>query len=224
MAFMRGIYLLILLFLNVMTSIQAQPREIAVNYFFSTGDYMEDKLSADQIILEVIEMGDDFLYVKSFLDPVTRKKSDAAKAWAIHYQDKTFVNLKYSGNANAPNVFVQLDIKGRFCVAVMDSAFMESVDIAEHYSGSPLKIYNPETRITSDAKYFNAAGEMKRIFLVDTKDLSIVLPYKANNAPIDFLTKDTLKWLVGKDDFKGSKKDYTVEDIIAIVEDLNRRQ
>jgi hypothetical protein len=51
-----------------------------------------------------------------------------------------------------------------------------------------------------------------------------VLPYKANNAPIDFLTKDTLKWLVGKDDFKGSKKDYTVEDIIAIVEDLNRRQ
>ena len=86
----------------------------------------------------------------------------------------------------------------------MDSAFMESVDIAEHYAVNPLKIYDPYSRNTSDAKYFNAAGEMKRIFLVDTKDLSIVLPYKANNAPIDFLTKDTMKWLVGKDDFKGS--------------------
>ena len=224
MAFMRGIYQLIFLFLNVITSIQAQPKEIAVNYFFSTGDYMEDRLSADPIILEVIEIGDDFLYIKSFLDPVTRKKSDADKAWAIHYEDKTFVNLKYSNNANAPNVFVQLDLKGRFCVAVMDSAFMESVDIAEHYAGSPLKIYNPETRVTSDAKYFNAAGEMKRIFLVDTKDLSIVLPYKANNAPIDFLTPPTLKWLVGKDNYKGSKKAYTVEEVIAIVEDLNRRQ
>lgn len=221
---MRSVYLLVFLFLYVIAPGQAQPKEISVNYYFSTGDYMEDKLSADQIILEVIEMGDDFLYVKSFLDPVTRKKSDAAKAWAVHYQNKTYVNLKYSNNANAPNVFVQLDLKGRFCMAVMDSSFMESVDIAEHYSGSPLKVYNPESRITSDAKYFNAAGEMKRIFLVDTKDLSIVLPYKANNAPIDFLTKDTLKWLVGKDNFKGSKKEYTVEEVIAIVEDLNGRQ
>jgi hypothetical protein len=221
---MRSIYLLAFFCLMAMPAIQAQPKEIAVNYYFSTGDYVEDKLSTDQIILEVNNMGDDFIYVRSFLDPVTRKKSDAAKAWAVQYQDKTYVNLKYSNNASAPDVFVQIDIKGRFCLAVMDSAFMESVDIAEHYAGNPFKIYDPYSRNTSDAKYFNAAGEMKRIFLIDTKDLSIVLPYKAHNAPVDFLTRSTLKWLVGKENFEGSKKDYTVEEVMEIVEDLNRRQ
>lgn len=221
---MRSIYLFNFLYLIVILSIQAQPKEIAVNYFFSTGDYMDDKLSSDQVLLNVAAMGSDYIYVKNFLDPVTRKKSDAAKTWAVQYQNKTYVNLKYSKNASAPDVFVQIDIKGRFCLAVMDSAFMESVDIAEHYAGNPLKIYDPYSRNTSDAKYFNAAGEMKRIFLIDTKDLSIVLPYKAHNAPVDFLTRSTLKWLVGKDDFKGSKKDYTVEEVMEIVEDLNRRQ
>jgi hypothetical protein len=221
---MRSIYLFAFFCLITISPTRAQPKEIAVNYFFSTGDYIEDKLSTDQIILEVNNMGDDFIYVRSFLDPVTRKKSDAGKAWAVQYQDKTYVNLKYSKNASAPDVFVQIDIKGRFCLAVMDSAFMESVDIAEHYAGSPLKIYDPYSRNTSDAKYFTAAGEMKRIFLIDTKDLSIVLPYKAHNAPVDFLTRSTLKWLVGKEHFEGSKKDYTVEEVIAIVEDLNRRQ
>ena len=76
---MRSIYLFNFLYLIVILSIQAQPKEIAVNYFFSTGDYMDDKLSSDQVLLNVAAMGSDYIYVKNFLDPVTRKKSDAAK-------------------------------------------------------------------------------------------------------------------------------------------------
>lgn len=211
--------------MTVISSIQAQQKEVAVNYFFSTGDYIDNKLSSDQILLGIEAIGSDFIYAKDILDPLTGKQSSTGrKAWAIAYAGNAYVNLVYSNNANAPDLFVCIDMKGRFCLAVMDQEFMASLNKAIHYSRYTGKIYNPEGRVTSDGEYFNEAGELKRIFIIDTKDLSIVLPYKAKNAPIDLLTQSTLKWLVGKDDFKGRKKDYTVEEVIEIVEDLNRRQ
>ena len=81
-----------------------------------------------------------------------------------------------------------------------------------------------ESAYSGVGKFVNKEGKYNKILIVDTKDLSIVLPYKANNAPWEVLTKSTLKWLVGKDKFKGSTSDYTVEEIVEIVEGVNGRQ
>lgn len=207
----------------------AQKQEKLVHYYFSTGDYLQDYLSADEILLEVKTMGEDFIYVTGIHDPLTRKRPENGwKVWAIEYDGHAYMHLVYSYQSQAPGMFIRLDIKGRFCLAIMDMESEGSMKGAPNYYGPGL-INAAAGAIAESAtkgvgKFQNEEGVYKMIFLIDTKDLSFVVPYKSKNAPAELLTKSTLKWLVGKDKFEGSKDDYTVEEIIAIVEDLNRRQ
>ncbi len=200
-----------------------------MHYFFSTDDFLLDNLSAETVRLEVKEMGSDFIYVKDIADIITGKHSaNGWKAWAIEYEGNAYQHLTYSYNSKAPGVFVRIDLKGRFCLAIMDQGSEDSMKPAPGYYGGGL-INSAAAAIAESAskgvgKFRDKEGNSKLIFIVDTKDLSIVLPYKAKNAPAEVLTKSTLKWLVGKENWKGSASDYTVEDIIAIVEDLNGRQ
>lgn len=217
----------LLIFVSLCASalLRAQEAEIPVHYYFSTGDFMEEKLSTEQIVLTVKKQGDDYLLVRTITDPATGKKSvDGNKAWAIAYDGKPYVNLKYSNNGYANNLFVQVDIKGRFCLAVMDPEFAPVLEKADSDGTMVIGGMNHTVDGSIGGNFLDEQGVEKLIFIIDTKDLSIVLPYKANNAPVDLLSKGTLKWLVGKENYKGSKKEYTVEEIVQIVEDLNTRQ
>jgi hypothetical protein len=207
------------------TSLTAQENVLAVEYYFSTEDFMNDRVRGS-LLLEVKKMGDDFIFVKNILDPLTKKHSTTGyKAWAIRYENKTYMHLLYSYNNQSPNLYVQLDVKGRFCLAVMEPDFLTSMDKAQSgYYGAGLTTALVETMDTDGGKLADSTGIQKRIFIIDTKNLSIVIPHKANNAPAEYLNRSMLKWLVGKENFRGSVKDYTSEEIIAIVEDLNRRQ
>lgn len=222
---MKVYYIFICSSLFAISFLGAQDIELPVHYYFSTGDYMEDKLSPDQVLLIVRKQGDDYIYVREINDPLTGKKSDeGAKAWAIHYKGKTYLNLKYSQNGYAKNLFVQVDIKGRFCLAVMDPEFAPVLEKADSDGNMVIGGMSHPYDGSVGGNFLDQEGIEKLIFFIDTKDLSIVLPYKANNAPVNLLTASTLKWLVGKENFKGSKKAYTVEEIVEIVEDVNRRQ
>lgn len=217
--------LLIIVSLCVSALLRAQEAEIPVHYYFSTGDFMDDKKSTDVVLLVVRKMGSDYIYVKDILDPSSRKKAnDESKAWAISYEGKPYVNLKYSNNAYAKNLFVQVDIKGRFCLAVMDPEFAPVLEKADSDGSVVIGGMTHPYDGSVGGNFLDKQGVEKLIFIIDTKDLSIVLPYKANNAPVDLLSKGTLKWLVGKENYKGSKKEYKVEEIVQIVEDLNSSQ
>lgn len=214
-----------LLALGFVVSSIAQGKDLKVRYYISTDDYLADRLSIEEVQIETKDVGADYIHVKSIIDPATQKKSDdAAKPWAIQYEGKDYLNLRFSNGTVAKNLFIQVDLKGRFCLAVMDPAFTKVLDDAVHSSQMNINGMNHPVDGTIGGNFLDEQGVEKLIFLTDTKDLSIVLPYKAKNSPIDLLSKSTLKWLVGKENYTGSKKDYTVEDIIAIVEDLNRRQ
>jgi len=218
-----GLSFLLLLIVN--SAILAQDTLLTVKYYFSTGDFIDDRLSQEEVRLEVKEIGHDFIYVRNILDPATMKKAkNGSKAWAIAHEGNAYVNLVYSNNSKAPDMFIRIDIKGRFCLAVMDLDFLNSLGEAVNTTTAGLPQYIVDPKDAGGVRFQDRDGNMKKIFIVDTKDLSIVLPYKANNAPAEHLTESTLKWLVGKENFKGSLKEYTVEEIIAIVEDLNQRQ
>jgi hypothetical protein len=205
--------------------VQGQSQEISVGYYLSTGDFLSRTTHPDEVILEVRSIGNDYIYARDIRDSGIGKKSDDGnRAYAIAYEGNDYVNLKYSENAFVPDLFVRIDLTGRFCLAVMEPAFEPVLDKAAQ---------NPTQKIGGMTHTYDAAiggifvdqeGKERQIFIIDTKDLSIVIPYKAKNAPINLLSKSTLKWLVGKENFKGSVKDYTVEEIVLIVEDLNQRQ
>ncbi len=218
-----------LLLLSIHIHAGAQVKEIRVNYFFSTDDYLQDIVSSEIVILEVKEMGSDFIYARDIRDAQTGKHSaDGWKAWAIEYEGNAYQHLTYSYNSKAPEVFIRIDVKGRFCLAIMDEASEDNLKSNPAYYGGGL--INSAAGVIAESaskgvgKFRDKEGKSKLIFIVDTKDLSIVLPYKAKNAPAEVLTKNTLKWLVGKDNWKGSVDNYSVEEIIEIVEDLNGRQ
>ncbi len=203
----------------------AQTKEIPVHYYFSTDDLVHDRFSTDEIILEVKSMGPQFIYIKDVLDQFTGKRSERGmRAYAIQYDGYPYMNLLYSYNTKTPNLYIRLVIIGRFCLAVLDENFLNSMFDAQPYSGGGLAGYSFQARVTNGGKFLDRDGNTRKIFIIDTKDLSIVVPYTVKYAPAENLTKSTLKWLVGKENFKGSTSDYTVEEVMAIVEDLNGRQ
>lgn len=217
--------LIYLLIASLPTVAYTQTKDLPVHYYFSTDDLVQDQLSTEEIILEVKSMGPQFIYIKDVLDQFTGRRSDrGVKAYAIGYDGHPYVNLLYSYNTKTPNLYIRLDIIGRFCLAVLDENFLNSMFDSQPYSGGGLAGYSFQASVTNGGKFLDEEGNTKKIFIIDTKDLSIVVPYTVKYAPVENLTKATLKWLVGKDNFKGSTSDYTVEEIIAIVEDLNRRQ
>lgn len=215
---------LTLLAIIAATALKAQKTMIPVVYYFSTGDYMEDKRSADSVLIDVYKLEEEYIYAKNILDPKTKKNADDGdKIWAIRHNDQTYVNLKYSANAYTPKLFVRVDIKGRFCAALMEPDFDKV--LADRWFAEQMEIggMNHPYDNSVGAYFKDEAGLDRRIFLIDTKDLSIVLPYKAKNAPVDMIGKSTLKWLTG-DAYKGSVKDYSADEVMRIIEDLNARQ
>lgn len=221
---MKNTTLLLCFFLFGLKPLAAQE-DITVPYYFSTGDYMSDHLGTDSILIQVKETGADYIYAQGILDPVSMKKSgDQTKIWAIHHDGQDYLNLRFSESCQANNLFIRADLKGRFCLAVMEPSFAKVLEKAVKNTTMNIGGMNHAVDETVGGNFKDEAGVEKLIFFVDTKDLSIVIPYKAKNAPINLLSKSTLKWLVGKENYTGNKKDYTVEDIMALVTDLNQRQ
>jgi hypothetical protein len=211
--------------LGLLSFVQGQPQEISVGYYLSTGYFLSRAIHPEEVLLEVRNIGGDYIYARDILDPGTRKKSDDGnRAYAIAYEGNDYVNLKYSQNAYVPDLFVRIDLTGRFCLAVMDPEFEPVLDKAAQNSTQKIGGMTHTYDAAIGGIFVDKEGKEKQIFIIDTKDLSIVIPYKAKNAPINLLSKSTLKWLVGKENFKGSVKDYSVEEIVSIVEDLNQRQ
>ena len=226
---MKLYFLTLLLVAILHISLGAQTEEVLVQYYFSTDDFLQDNLSAETVRLQVKSMGSDFIYVRDIVDIITGKHSaNGWKAWAIEHEGNAYQHLTYSYNSKAPGVFIRIDIKGRFCLAIMDEGSEDSMkSVPGYYGGGMINsaaIAIAESASKGVGKFLDKEGNSKLIFIIDTKDLSIVLPYKAKNAPAEVLTKSTLKWLVGKEYWKGSVSDYTVEEVKAIVEDLNERQ
>ncbi len=163
-------------------------------------------------------MGPQFIYIKYVRDQFSGKRSERGlKAYGILYEGHPYKNLLYSYNTKTPYLYIRIDIVGRFCLAVLEENFLKSMFDSQPYSSGGLAGYSFQSSVTDGGKFLDKEGNTKKIFIIDTKDLSIVVPYTVKYAPVENLTKRTLKWLVGKENFKGSPSDYTVEEIIAIV-------
>ncbi|MDZ4749294.1 MAG: hypothetical protein SH808_12470 [Saprospiraceae bacterium] len=112
---------------------------------------------------------------------------------AIEYDGHRYINLLYSYNTKTPNLYIRLDIKGRFSLAVLNENFLSSMFESPPYTGGGLAGYSFQSSVTNEGKFIDNEGYTMKIFIIDTKDLSIVIPYKAKFAPSENLTKSTLK-------------------------------
>jgi hypothetical protein len=199
---------------------QAQMQEITTRYYFSTGDYLNGRLSESEVILVVREMGDDYIYVKDVLEKDIRKHSkNGTKAWAIEYNGNAYLNLMYSYNTKVPQFYVMLDIKGKYCVAIMGQEFLESLKKASPNLVMPGLIGSAAMAAAESwgANFADSTGELKKVLVVDTEE---ILPI-TKNSPGEFINRSKLKWFLGQKQLEGKLDEYSVEDILARAEELN---
>jgi len=212
-------FITVILFLSVGFT-QAQIREITARYYFYTSDYLNDQLSESEVILEAREMGDDYIYVKNVLEKDTHKRSkNGTKAWAIEYKGNAYLNLMYSENTKAPQFYVMLDIKGKYCVAIMDQKFLKSLKNAKNdYVMMGLIGSAVLTAAESwGANFADSTGSLKKVLVVDTRTTSPT----TKNSSGEFITRSKLKWFLGKKQLEAKLDEYSVEDIVARAEELN---
>lgn len=223
---MRILILLILFSSLTLTFLFSQPSDISAHYYFTTEHFLANQQSSEPVQFILNAQGPEFIFIKDVIDPATSKSSkEGRKAWAIEYDGDTYIHLFHSPYSRADGLFIKLDVVGRFCLAVMDEDFT-----AQHNKASPSTYGGGIAGVLMNygdmwgGGFFDTTGAKKKIFITDTKELTLVIPYKGKNAPIELLTASTLKWLAGKEAYTGRKWDYTVEEIVALVEDLNQRQ
>lgn len=203
-----------------------QYNDIPVHYFLTTEDYVANRRSPEMVYLEVRAQGPEFIQIKDVIDPGTQKSSrDGRRAWAFEYDGALYINLLYSVNSPANGLFVKQDILGRFCLAVMEEDFIQAHNKASPstYGGGLTGVILNDSGMWGGG-FFDSLGMKRKIFIADTKHLTVDIPYKGKSAHIELLSSSTLKWLTGKENYKGRKWEYTVEEIVALIEDLNRRQ
>ena len=223
---MKYFILSILVYTFANTSAHGQNDVVSVYYYMTTEDYLAGNLSAEEIDLEVKDQQEDFFIVKDMIDPATGKGSkDGRRAWAFEYNDDLYIHLKYSQNSPAYGVFVRQHVVGRFCLSILGDQFIDAHNksIPNTYGGGLTGVILDNSGMWGGA-FLDSNGIKKKIFFTDTKHRTETVAYRGNSSKIDMLTASTLKWLTGKEDYSGRKWDYSVEEIVAIVEDLNQRQ
>ncbi len=201
---------------------KAQVNEIATHYYFSTDDYLNGRLSESEVILVVKRIGDDYIYVKDVLDPLTRKRSKTGmKAWAIEYNGNVFMNLMYSQQTEAAQFYVMIDIKGKFCVAIMEQEFLKSLKEASPDLIMPGLLPSLAVALAESwgTDFADSTGTLKKILIVDTRQ---ILP-ESKNSPGEFLNRSKLKWFLGQKQLDRKPEEYSVEEILARAEELNSR-
>jgi hypothetical protein len=206
--------------------LSAQTQEISFQYYVATEDYLLDRRAPENPVAVVKTIGDEYISTKQILDAETRKKSkNASMAWAIVYNDETYFHLRYGYDFKVPFFFVKLDVEGRFCLAIMEPSFLKPMDKQRGSYGGGLTGVLMKDSATWGGNYKDNDGNKKKIIFIDTKNLSISIPYnRSHNAAGLLLTRDILKQLIGKDNITKDLSTYTVEEIVEIVENLNHRQ
>lgn len=203
-----------------------QTGKISGYYYMYTEDYSTNKKSAGPIDVIVATRGTNYMLVGDCLDPVTNKRlKDGKKIWAIVLNDSLFINMAYSNASTSPGIYVKPEVVGRFCIAVMDQSFVSFHNKnSPNYYGLGLTGAILENSGMWGGTYLDSSGEKKKILFTDTKHLTYVIPNKGKNSGIDFLKPKTLKILAERlGEYKGSKDEYTTEEVISIVETLNAR-
>ena len=217
---MKIVYLITGMLLFIVHFTYAQINDITTRYFFTTNDYLNDSLSESEVILVVNEIGDDYISVKNVLEKNTRKHSkNGARAWAIEYNGKAYLNLMYSSNTNVPQFYVMLDIKGKYCLAIMGQEFLESLKKASPNLVMPGLIGSAAMTASESwgANFADSTGALKKVLVVDTREILDI----SKNSPGEFLNRSKLKWFLGQKQLEGKLDEYSVEDILARAEELN---
>lgn len=104
--------------------------EITVACFKTSRDFNLKNKVDKEIIAITSRINSDFIVIKKFLSPATRKKErKLIDSWAIQYDNAYYFNLKYLGNSKLEGKFIKLDFIGkRFCYAYLEDSTLEKLN------------------------------------------------------------------------------------------------
>lgn len=215
-----------LLLFQIFTSLWAQENEVLIDFYQNTADFTKQQLSNEKFLGVVKDKGENYIWFSKMLDPVTKEKSKTGSAaWAIEYEGNTYCHLRYSIDVPTWGLFVKLDTKGRYCLAIID--LNDKGPINAPYTPYGYGLAGALTGILAQKSahwgksWHDAEGNKKQFLFSDTKNLSLPSRKYGDNAPFDLLKRESAKYLASKDSLDKKTTDYTVEEITDLISRLN---
>ncbi len=105
----------------------AQNTEIPVILYATSQDMLLEKAMDVQAIAVVKQQSTTHFHVKKIVDASTGKRLRGNAPWALAYNGDKYFHLTYSDDLNQPNVFVKMEIVGKYCAAFIDDGSPEIV-------------------------------------------------------------------------------------------------
>ena len=198
---------------------------LAVKLIMSTKDLLNNQVTNDNVLAIVKESGENYLAVKKIIDANTLKKSKPAQmAWAIEFRGEPYFNMKYMDNFIGTDFFVKFDIVGHYCLLWLDMDGFRALEWhrkQEYRTAGGGMLMDDAT--TWAGSWHDQSGNKYKLFFINTKHLTIILPKKVKNAPGYLFNKSILKSIIG--DKPDDKKigEYTLEEIREIIREANLR-
>ena len=196
---------------------------LAVKLFMSTNDLLNSKVTEDNVLAIVNESGENYLAVRKIIDANTLKKSKPAQtAWAIEFRGEPYFNMKYMDNFIGTDFFVKFDVIGHYSLLWLDQEGFSALERhrkQEYRTAGGAMLMDDAT--TWAGSWYDQEGNKYKLFFINTKHLSILLPKNVKNAPGYLFNKTILKDILGDKSDDKRVADYTVEEIRKIIKEFN---
>ncbi len=218
---MRILYFLSL-FLCVSLSALAQKDAEVVSLYATTDDFVAG--NKKEALLEVRKSGAAYFFTKNFLDIETKKKVKGGRSsWAIKRGEDYYFNMMYSDDV-INNVFVKLEVVGRYCLAILDRETLNEVRAGSvnPYGGSALGLL-ANSSITWNKSMKDSTDEKRYIIFIDT---SVIAPFEYSEkvgSRGSFLRKKKVEEMMKSVNMERKARDLSFEEVMELIKDENAK-
>ncbi|HEY0055271.1 MAG TPA: hypothetical protein VGB63_07940 [Pedobacter sp.] len=216
---MKNIYLIVILLLSSIYSI-SQVKEASIALYATPSDFVHNRKANVKAIAIIKDESDQHLSLKSIIDSSSRKNiKKVFTAWGLEYNGNKYFNLQHSSDLFHPQVFIKLDIVGRYSVAFIDDNSPKILRSREStYYGVGLAGAVTGVLVNESYKWnknwFDKNGKQKKIIFIDN--------YEFNPKAIgSYLSRVQLKKLLPSTDFETRVKEIPFEEIVEIIKSHN---
>jgi len=197
----------------------AQNTEIPVRLYATSQDILLENAIDVQAIAFVKQQSTTHIHVKKIVDPTTGKRIRGIVPWAIAYNGENYFNLEYSNDLHQPNVFIKLEIVGKYCAAFVDDGSPEIVrNAGTNYAFGLVGVVITES-VKWNKNWETRYGFKRKILFMDTTKKTSQGEVAAT--PGNFLSRKKVRDFL-KEHYPGREDDeLDFDSVAALIKTLN---
>ncbi len=205
----------------VVQIVTAQKKEIPVT-LYETGEHMLQKNAMDvQAIAVVKKQGTKHIFIQKIVDAATGKKIKGVNPWALEYNGENYFHLAFSHDLNKPNLYVKLDIEGKYCATFIDDGTADIVLNADTQYEYGLLGFGVSKAISGNKNWKTRYGYKRKILFMDTtqrRSDGKLVPVQGN-----YLSRRQVKEML-KEHYPGREdEELDFESVAALIRTINAK-